>query len=231
MKSANDYLLLAAQGGHREAQFQYAISCFRGDVLPRDFESGKRWLATAAENGWARAEFLLFQLYFNGLAASPKSPAYPKDTAQAIKWLRRAAEHDNLQAQSILAVMLIQGTNVKQDMVEAEKLLRNGAVHGYDQAQNDLGFAILNWDLGTKDLVEAAMWCKLAASQSTDTNLLQRAKVNLSNALLRLTADQRIEVERRVKNFQALPVAEIDPMLKGWEKNGIYQPEDGRFSH
>lgn len=231
MKSAYDYMLLAAQGGHREAQFQCAMSCFRGDVLPRDFESGKRWLAKAADNGWARAEFLLFQLYFNGIAASPEFPAYPKDTARAIKWLRRAAEHDNLQAQSILAVMLIQGMNVKQDKGEAEKLLRSGAGHGYDQAQNDLGFAILNGDTGTKDFVEAATWCRLAVSQSTDTNLLQRAKVNLSNALSRLTADQRVEVERRVKNFQALPVAEIDPMLKGWEKNGTYQPEDGQFGH
>ena len=223
---------LAAQAGHRAAQFQCAMSSFRGDVAPADFENGKRWLAQSAEAGWAQAEFCLFQLYYNIASPGPGLPLYPKDKVEAVKWLRRAADHENLQAQSTLAVMLIRGMDVEMDKTTAEKLLRNAAEHGYAQAQNDLGFAIENGDTSSMDMVESAMWCKLAESHLTDPNILRRTKVNLSNALSRLTVDQQLEVDQRVKNFQTLPVVEIDPMPVGWEKNApSYEQEDGQFGH
>jgi uncharacterized protein len=231
MLMAQDYMLRAAKAGHREAQFQCALSDFRGDGLPPEFESGKQWLRRAAENGWARAEFCLFQLCYNGIPPAPQCPAYPKDPAEGIRWLRRAAEHENWQAQSVLAVMLIRGTSMEQDKPAAEKLLRNAAAHGYGQAQNDLGFAILSGQTSTSDLVEAAMWCQLAASGLTSSNILQRAKVNLATALSRLTADQQIEVEQRVKAFQPLAAADLDPMCRDWENNPLYVQEDGRFGH
>ena len=131
MEAANESMLRAAQAGHREAQFQMAMSCFRGDVAAANCESGKQWLARSAENGWARSEFCLFQLYYYGVPASAECPPYPKDATEAIKWLRRAADHENLQAQSTLAVMLIRARNIEIDKERAEKLLRNAAQHGY----------------------------------------------------------------------------------------------------
>jgi len=231
MVFADEYMLRAARAGHREAQFQCATSCFRGDSAASQFEDGKQWLAKAAENGWARAEFGLFQLYYSGAPPGPACPAYPKDTAEAVKWLRRAAGHDNLQAQAVLAVMLIRGTVVEQNKAEAERLLRNAAEHGYAQAQNDLGFAIQNGDVNTKDLVEAAMWCRLAEARLTDPGILQRSRVNVSKVLSRLTGEQKLEVDHRLKSFQALPVAETDPMVKDWEENPAYEREDGCFGH
>jgi uncharacterized protein len=228
---AESYMLQAAQAGHREAQLQCAMSCFRGDVGAPDCEGGKLWLAKAAENGWARAEFCLFRLYHLGIAPSPTCPPYPKDVPQAIHWLRRAAEHEEVQAQSFLAVMLIQGKEAAQDKGTAERLLRHAAEHGYAQAQNDLGFAILDGDTAKADLVEAAMWCRLAQNPSADANVLQRAKVNLANALAKLTPEQRVEVEARVKNFRPLSAPEPDPLVKDWETQPAYQPEDGRFGH
>jgi TPR repeat protein len=194
-------------------------------------ESGNQWLARAAENGWPRAEFILFQLYYHGAAPGKECPAYPKDKAEALKWLRRAAVHGNLQAQSILAVMLIRGLDVQPDKPEAEKLLRNAAAHGYAPAENDLGFAILNGDISTTDPEEAAMWCKLACLHSSDPNVSRRAKVNLSNVLSRLTVDQQQDVVRRVEDFHALPVPELDPKVADWQKNPAYQQEDGQFGH
>lgn len=229
---ANDYMLLAAKAGHREAQYQCAMSCFRGDLFPVDCDRGKQWLAKSAEAGWARAELCLFQLGYGGVTLGPKCPPYSNDKAEAIKWLRRAAEHDELQAQSILAVMLIQGRDTERDKQAAERLLRNAAARGYAQAQGDLGFAIQNGDTSGKDLVESAMWSQLAVSHATDANTLQRAKVNLNQALSELSAGQQRELAQRVARFRALPVAQLDPMPEGWEKTvGSYQPEDGRFGH
>mgnify|MGYP001601892600 CR=1 FL=1 len=230
LQMANNLMMRAAQMGHREAQFQYAMNCFRGET-GLDFEGGKKWLAEAAENGWPKAEFCLFQLYYYGIPPAKDCPAYPKDKPKAVKWLQRATDHGNYQAQSTLAVMLIRGLDMEPNKPEAEKLLRNAAEHGYAQAQNDLGFAILNGDITSTNPVKSAMWCKLAAAHSSDSNVLKRAQVNLSNALSSLTVEQQQEMENCVNNFQALPNPEIDPKTKDWQKNPGYQQEDGQFGH
>jgi TPR repeat protein len=228
---ADRYMHLAAQAGHRAAQFQCAMSSFRGDVSPADFETGRQWLAQSAEAGWAPAEFCLYQLYYNIVAPGLGLPLYPKDKVEAVKWLRQAAAHGSLEAQSALAVKMIQGTEVEMDKPAAENLLRNAAEHGYAEAQNDLGFAIEHGDISSTDIVESAMWINLAESHVTDQSVLRRIKINLSNITLRLTLDQQLEVDRRVKKFQALPVVVMDPMPAGWDKSPSYQKEDGQFGH
>ena len=227
---ANGLMLRAAQMGHREAQFQYAMSSFRGDVI-LSFEAGMTWLAKSADNGWPKAEFCLFRLYYNGLQPGKNCPAYPKDKGEAVKWLRRAAEHGNHQAQSTLAIMLIRGLDMEPNKAEAEKLLRDAAKHGSAQAQNDLGYAILNGDIATTDKSEAAMWCKLATSQSTDLNVAKHASVNLTKAQSDLTFEQMHEVDNRVNSFQPQPDIELDPKIQDWQANPYYQQEDGRFGH
>jgi hypothetical protein len=227
---ADKLMLQAAQMGHREAQFQIAMSFFRGDVILSS-EYGTEWLAKAAENGWPKAEYTLFQLYYNGVPPGKDCLAYPKDKAEAIKWLRRAAEHGYFQAQSMLAVMLIRGLDMDQDKAEAEKLLRNAAQHGFVPAQNDLGYAILSGGLTTTDPTEAAMWCGLAVAHATDPIIARRANVNFANAMRNLTFDQQDQLNQRVHNFQPQATPEMDPKIQGWQKNPAYQPEDGRFGH
>jgi TPR repeat protein len=231
LQMGTELMFRAAQMGHREAQFQYAWSCFRGD-LNLDCDAGREWLAKAAENGWGNAEFQLFQFYYNGFAPGKYCPAYPQDKIEGVKWLRRATAHGYFQAQSILAVMLIQGqAGVDKDKPEAERLLRDAAEHGYDHAQNDLGFAILSGDLITTNIVEAAMWCKLAEQNSSDPIFSDRASINLAQAMSLLNYDQQNEMYDRVKNFHPLPRPQTDPTIKDWQKNPDYQPEDGRFGH
>ena len=118
-----------------------------------------------------------------------------------------------------------------QDKVEAEKLLRDAAVHGFAQAQNDLGYAILDGDFGSGNLVEAGMWCKLATSETAMPSVSDRAAINLSNVMKRLTRDQQDEVDDRASKFQALPVPELDPKMPDWQKNPDYQQENEQFGH
>jgi TPR repeat protein len=228
---AKEYMVRAARAGNLDAQYQCALIDFHGDVGPLDFEEGKQWLADSASHGWAPAEFLLFQLYYNGYPPAPGCPNYPLDKIEGIKWLRRAADHGFLQAQSVLAVMLVRGTDMEPNTVEAAKLLRNAAQRGYVQAQNDLGFAIMHGDLGITDMVQAAMWLELAKARWPDPKTERRVDVNLSNALAQLTPDQQQEVAQQVKGFQPLPLPNLDPLLKDWDKNPDYQQEDGQFGH
>jgi TPR repeat protein len=223
-------ILRAAQMGHREAQFQCALWYLRDDIH-QDCDAGREWMSTAAENGSTKAEFVLFQSYYYGIGLATNCPFYTKDKADGIRWRRLAAEHGNLQAQSTLALMMIRGSDIEQNKTEAENLLREAAGHGFGLAQGDLGFAILNGDTSSTDLVEAAMWCKLALSHSTDTNVLQRTTYNLSRITARLTIEQQQEAERRADDFQIIPIPYTDPKIKGWEKNPNYQREDGQFGH
>ncbi len=228
---AETYMLDAAQGGHREAQLQCALSSFRGDLGGSDCEAGKRWLAISASNGWSHAEFWLFYYYYKGLAPGPGCGAYPNDTNAAIGWLRRASQHGSLQAQGRLAVFMLDGRDVRPNPVEAERLLRNAADHGNATAQNDLGFALSSGLLGKHDLVEAAMWCDLAQRHMGETNAVKLAVANLQNILPLLDTMQRHEVDRRTYEFRAMPYLEDDPVVKGWDSNPSYQPEDGQFGH
>jgi hypothetical protein len=230
IERANDYMLRAARGGNREAQFQCAMSRFRGDIA-LDCQGATEWLEKSANSEWPRAEFTLFQLYYYGVAASSNCPPYPNDKTMAVKWLRRAADHGNLKAQATLGVMLLRGGQVEQNKVEAEKWLTDAAQHGYSPAQNDLGYAIFHGDADNTNLVEAAVWCRLAEIGSKDSGVSEHAEVNFSNISSRLTPGQQWDADRRVKDFQPLPVPDPNPMVKDWELAPDYQQEDGRFGH
>ncbi len=81
LQLAREFMTRAAQMGHREAQYQCALSCYRGD-FGLNCESGNEWLTKAAENGWSKAEFILFQLYYNGVAPGKECPAYLQEDGQ-----------------------------------------------------------------------------------------------------------------------------------------------------
>ena len=232
---AQRYFLRAAQMGHRDAQFKYAMGCFRDDLGTPDCEAGRNWLAQAAENGCGGAEFYTFQMFYNGFAPIPTCPTYPIDRIGAVKWLRRAVEHKYLRAQLMLAIMLLKGDEMERNPMEAEKLLREAAEHGDGEAQNDLGFGILNGDLGTKDLLEAAKWCRLAVSTLSDpedkwpdAEALRRARVNFAHVQSLLTAEQQLEADRQANEFKAIRAAYIEPMNEGWQNDPSYAEEDAQ---
>ncbi len=229
MELADKYMLRAARAGHREAQFQCAMTCFRGNTMPQDCEAGKNWLAKSAAEGWAKAEFTLYEMYFNGRLPAQGCSRYPQDRPEAVRWLRRAVEHDHLQAQTILAIMLIRGKDIPPDQTEAERLLRHAAGHGNSEAQNDLGYAILSGATAKRDLVEAAMWCKLAQNHAFDSNILMHAQVNYTNVTSHLSLKQQMEAEQWVRAFQAQSKSQADPRANGWEHNPEYECEDGQL--
>jgi uncharacterized protein len=65
----------------------------------------------------------------------------PQDTAEAIRWYRRAASSSSAQAEVNLAGHYMRGDGVKQDTAEALRLLRSAAEKGYGRADAYLGWA------------------------------------------------------------------------------------------
>jgi TPR repeat protein len=132
-----------------------------------------------------------------------------KDEIEGEKWLERAAEHGNFEAQCKLAIRLMQGVGVPRDATQAVKWWRWAAERGYPQAQNDLGYALQTGDAGTVDLVEACKWLQLAAKAGEE-----KAKINLAGLSAKLTDDQRREASQRANDFQPQPMPQLNPVQR-----------------
>ena len=89
----------------------------------------------AAEQGDAKAQFILGGCYANGIGVT-------KDLAEAVKWWRKAAEQGDAKAQFMLGACYANGIGVTKDFAEAVKWYRKVTQQGHQKAKvklNDLG--------------------------------------------------------------------------------------------
>jgi TPR repeat protein len=90
----------------------------------------------------------------------------PKDDAEAVKWLRKAADQDSALAERYLAEMYFKGRGVSADNMEAAKLLRMAAEQGDAQSEHNLA-VLYTQGLGVpRNVKEAANWMRKAADQN-----------------------------------------------------------------
>ncbi|HHV6563032.1 TPA: tetratricopeptide repeat protein, partial [Haemophilus influenzae] len=101
------------------------------------------WYRQAAEQGNAKAQFNLGNMYADGRGVK-------QDNFEAVKWYRKAAEQGYAEAQGSLGVMYQSGRGVKQDGVEAVNWFRRAAEQGYATAQALLGFLYLLGERGVQ---------------------------------------------------------------------------------
>ena len=90
----------------------------------------------------------------------------PKNYVEAVKWFRKAAEHNLAYAQMDLASCYDNGLGVEQDGVEAVKWYRKAAEQNYAAAQYNLGICFANGRGVAQDEVEALKWYHKAADQN-----------------------------------------------------------------
>jgi TPR repeat protein len=89
----------------------------------------------------------------------------PKDNAEGVKWLRKAADQDNPVAERYLAEMYFKGRGVPADNAEAAKWLRLAAEQG--DAQSEYNLAVLyTQGLGVpRNVKDALNWMHKSAEQ------------------------------------------------------------------
>ena len=120
---AHDFVRLAAEAGHAEAQVNH------GQHLRKqgDFEGAILWFRHAAEKqGDREAEFLLASAYDLGEGVG-------KDSAEAIKWYLSSARKGLVSAQVILGSFFEEGLDIDQDMQKAFMWFGRAADQGSDQ--------------------------------------------------------------------------------------------------
>jgi len=93
----------------------------------------------------------------------------PRDYAQAVKWLTKAAEQGDNSAQNELALMYYTGDGVRQDYPEAAKWWTKAAAGGDGNAQHRLGLMYRDGQGVRQDVNEAIMWLTKAAEQDNIT--------------------------------------------------------------
>jgi TPR repeat protein len=111
-----------------------------------------------AEEGDPKAQYQLATLIDKDTRRGQKC------SSEAIEWYRRAAEGGQVEAQSRLGIICLNGLGVKQDRSQAIRWLRSAAEGGDAQAQFFYGELLeIGEEPIKRDLAEAAKWYRLAS--------------------------------------------------------------------
>ena len=89
----------------------------------------------------------------------------PQSYAEAARWLQRAADQEQAEAQSMLGAMYYFGEGVPQNHLEASRLFRRAAEQGNADARRWLGTLYYHGTGVPQSYLQAARWYRLAAHQ------------------------------------------------------------------
>ena len=110
--SLEQSLIEKAQAGTARDRMRLGLRYAMGDGVKADDITAQKWFQQSAEEGYAPAQV--------GLASMKAFESDVQDIPTAIAWLRKAAQQDNVQAQTELARLLQSGTEGGNNPEEAE---------------------------------------------------------------------------------------------------------------
>lgn len=195
-----------AERGDRNAQ--HLLGTFA--EITGNYATAAQWYQKAAEQGLARAQADLGNLYRNGAGV-------PQDYVQAFQWSMAAAVQGDPEGQFNVASMYSLGQGRRTDDVEAMTWARKAAVQDCSamsvepwfcaRAQGMLGAGYLAGRGVPQDYVLAYMWANLSASSLPTTD-----------AMYKLTADMRADVAKRMTPEQ---IAEAQQRARAWTPSTV----------
>jgi len=172
---------------------------FRRGLYP---EALSTWRA-AAEQGDRWAAYRLGVEYLDG-----KPNVVKRDVAEAVKWIRQAAEANEPRAQFEMGSLYEYGTGVPADLEAAAQWYLKAAERGHVQGQYNIATMLETGEGIAADRIEALKYFTLAAEQGfSSIPLDDRGQVDQSapDARERLRAampvDEVAEAERRASEF------------------------------
>lgn len=112
----------------------------------------------AAEGGDPLAQFRLGEALFHDPARTDET------SAQAVRWLQRAAENGNTDAMIFLGRLSRTGVGILQDFDQASAWIRTAAVHGSPEGMLEMGRLYRDGVGVEKDLVKAYAWFNRASA-------------------------------------------------------------------
>ena len=162
----------------------------------KDYATALRLYRALADQNNAAAQHMLGSMYLTG-------DGTPRNDAEALKWIRRAADQGNIGALISLALAYREGSiGVQRDLAEAAKLFNLAAEQGNRPAQAMLGRIYQDGQGVPQNLVRAHMWFSLAAAGGAQSAADSREKV----AKL-MTLAQIAEAEKLAREWKRSPPA------------------------
>ncbi len=155
-----------------------------------DYAVALRVFLPLADQGFSPAQGILGIMYEQGQGT-------PQDTAEAVKWLRLAANHGNSIGQLGLGAMYSKGNGLPQNDAEAAKWYQLAADQGVAMAQYNLAVRYYQGRGVSQNFIFAYVWFNLAAVQ----NYADAAK-NRDLAGQRLTAAQIAEAQKLAREWK-----------------------------
>jgi TPR repeat protein len=185
-------LFSIAESGDPEAQYRLGTIYEYGKLLPLDMQKAAFWFQKSADQGYAPAEYFLCGqragsdnlehercLWRGAESGVPEAQFWlgvafrdhlwfgVTDEVESLKWIRRAAEAGNVDAEEELGSRYEWGLGVEQDYSQAVLWLRRAAEHVPDRggaggARNELAILYESGEGVPQDYVQALMWYTLA---------------------------------------------------------------------
>lgn len=207
-----------AEAGDGAAMF--GLACRAGWTEPKDPQLALQWLQRAADHGNAHAQLLWAGVLLGPanyqpeqarlflLAAAKQGHPVARmqlgmmaldqgDTAEAVRWLRAAAEVGDREVQMAFAQMLADGeAGIPVDLAEATRWRRSAAERGQPSGQLVIGLAYRDGLGLPRDPVEALFWLLLAAPAEP------RARAAANALSPTLNNESRNRVQRRVRQWR-----------------------------
>lgn len=153
----------AAQG-NADAQYNLGTLYEKGQSVPQDYATARRWYEQAAAQGNADAQGSLGILY-----RYRDRQGVQQDYSKARQWWDKAAAQGVLQAQNNLGLLYYNGQSVQQDYSMARQWWVKAATQGDAEAQNNLGTLYAFGRGVPQDYAKAREWYKKAAVQGFAT--------------------------------------------------------------
>ena len=162
-------LMVAAEAGNSDAQFELGARYNDGRSVPRDLKLAAQWLEKAANQGSAPAQYRLASMYEKGAGVT-------QDKTKARSLYTKAADAGNPRAMHNLAVMLADGDG-HPDYAGAVVWFRKAAAFGIHDSQYNLAI-LLARGLGVQQsLVQSYQWFAVAAAKNDPDAARKRDEV------------------------------------------------------
>ncbi len=188
-----DRLTARAQAGDAVAELAVGLRYLDGpDKNPA---AAFRWIARAAVQGHAVAQYRLATLYAAGRGTSA-------DPARALSWFRASAAQGNRKAMHALAIAYAQGQGTAKNPAEAARWFSRAASLGYVDSEFDLAVLYERGEGVPQSLLDAYKWYAVAGRQGDRESQLRAEALKLQ-----LGVDDAAAAEHVAQAFHPAPYA------------------------
>jgi uncharacterized protein len=179
------------------AQINMGLMLRNGYGVAKDLEAAATWYRKAADQGLARAQWLLGRMYEEG-------EGVPQDIAESLKWYSLSADQGSLSEQTALGLFYRRAPEFPQHEALSAKWYLRAAEQGGGFAQYMLGCMYSEGYGVSPDLVQAHKWWSVARANDDSTPGIQEDSAeHLDLLATKMSPAQLAEAQRLASEWKA----------------------------